>query len=135
MTFRNFITDLNQQIGIRLPPNWESITDEIALAQRVLERLNEYFFQTDDGIGTTILNGKEYQYFSEFHKFWEAHHVEILNAKIDRAQARIAARALHNAFLKYQYLRQKQVKKVGLFGYSCCLPQHQLTQESPCQRF
>lgn len=101
MTFRNFIANLNQQIGIQLPPNWESITDEVALAQRALERLNEYFFQTYGGIGTTILNDKEYQYFSEFHKFWEAHHVETLNAKIDRAQARIAARALHNAFLKY----------------------------------
>jgi len=101
MTFRNFISHLNQQIGIPLPRDWETTTDEIALAQRVLERLNEYFFQTYDGIGTTTLNDKEYQYFSEFHKFWEAHHAEILNARIDRMQARIAARALHNAFLKY----------------------------------
>jgi hypothetical protein len=47
MTFRNFISNLNQQIGIQLPPNWEELTDEIVIAQRVLERLNEYFFQTE----------------------------------------------------------------------------------------
>jgi hypothetical protein len=63
--------------------------------------LNEYFFQTYDGIGTIRLNEKDYQYFSEFHKFWEAHHAEILNARIDRTQAHLAARALHNALVKY----------------------------------
>ncbi len=101
MTFRNFIITLNQQIGIELPDDLETITDEIVLAQRVLERLNEYFFQTYDGIGTTTVNDKEYQYFSEFHKFWETHHAEILNARINRTQARMAARALHSALLKY----------------------------------
>lgn len=101
MTFLSFISSLNQQIGILLPANWESVADEIGLAQQVLERINQYFFQTFDGIGSTILNDKEYQYFSEYHKFWEAHHKEVLNAEIDRTQARIAANALHNAFLQY----------------------------------
>ncbi len=101
MTFRNFIASLNQEIGIPLPDDWNTFTDEISLAQRVLERLNEYFFQTYDGIGTTALNDKEFQYFSEFHKYWEAHHTEIINARIDRQQAHVAARALHNARLKY----------------------------------
>lgn len=97
MTFRKFIATLKQKIGIELPPDWEIITDEIVLAQRVLETLNEYFFQTYNGIGTTKINDKEYQYFSEFHKFWEAHYDEILNARIDRTQARLAAIALQSA--------------------------------------
>jgi len=101
MSFRNFIVNLNQEIGLSLPPDWETITDEIILAQRVLERLNEYFFQTYDGIGTTTINDKAYQYFSEFHKFWESHHAEIINARIDRTQARMSAQALHSALLKY----------------------------------
>ena len=101
MTLRNFIANLNQQIGISLPDDWEIITDEIALAQRVLEKLNEYFFQTYDEIGTTKLNDKEFQYFSDFHKYWESHHAEIINARIDRQQARVAAHALHEARLKY----------------------------------
>lgn len=101
MTFRSFISSLNQQIGIPLPTNWKMTADEIHLAQQVLERINQYFFQTYDGIGTTTLNDKEYQYFSEFHKFWETYHREVLNAEIDRTQARITANALHEAFLQY----------------------------------
>jgi len=38
---------------------------------------------------------------SEFHKFWEAHHREILNARVDRAQARLAAKALSRAVKTY----------------------------------
>ncbi|MDI6769576.1 MAG: hypothetical protein QMD04_07875 [Anaerolineales bacterium] len=100
MTFRDFVASLNQQIGIHLPDDW-ALTDEIALAQRVLEKLNEYLFQTYDGIGTTRLNNKEYQYFSEFHKYWETHHAEIINAQVVQQQARVAALALHNARLNY----------------------------------
>jgi len=100
MTFRDFIDSMTQQVGISLPPDWKRF-DEIILAQRVLQSLNEYFFQTHDGIGATESRGKEYQYFSEFHKFWEAHHAEVINARIDRAQARVAAHALHSALLKY----------------------------------
>ena len=37
----------------------------------------------------------------EFHKFWEAHHKKILNAKIDRKQARLAAQSLSDAIDKY----------------------------------
>jgi len=101
MTLRELICQLNQQIGIPLPKDWKNNTDEIILAQTVLERLNEYFYQTYEGIGTTRLNDKEYQYFSDFHKFWEAHHVEILNAKTNRAQARLAAQGLHKALVNF----------------------------------
>jgi len=51
MTFRNFIITPNQQIGTELSDDLETITDEIVSAQRALERLNECFFQTYDGIG------------------------------------------------------------------------------------
>lgn len=101
MTFLEFVAEIASRSGIPLPPGWQTCTDEVTLAQKVLERLNEYFFQTYDGIGTTTFNDREYQYFSEFHKFWESHHVEILNVKIDKTQARQAAQALHAAFLKY----------------------------------
>ena len=37
----------------------------------------------------------------EFHKFWEAHHKDILNARIDRKQAKLAAQALSNAIKNY----------------------------------
>ena len=80
---------------------WDKITDDVTLARRILERLNAHFHQTYDGNGVGTLNEKEYQYLPDFHKYWEAHHAEIINARIDRQQARIAARALHEARLKY----------------------------------
>ncbi|MFX1353985.1 MAG: hypothetical protein ACFFGP_08505 [Promethearchaeota archaeon] len=83
-----------------MPESWSGL-GEVALAQRFLQKLNEYFFQTYEGIGTTTFNGDELQYFSEFHKFWEAHHREILRARISRAQARLAAECLSYAIETY----------------------------------
>nr|MDO8079357.1 hypothetical protein [Candidatus Freyarchaeota archaeon] len=98
--FEKFIKEINQRIGISLPSSWTELT-EVQLAQRFLEKLNEYFFQTYEGIGITTFQGEELQYFSEFHKFWEANHKEILNAKIDENKSRAAAQTLSNAIKKY----------------------------------
>jgi len=100
LSFKQFIESLNRKMGTSLPKSWSTLS-EIQLTQCFLEKLNEYFFQTYEGIGTTTFNGEELQYFSEFHKFWEAHHREILNAQINRAQARLAARSLSEAIQVY----------------------------------
>ena len=99
-TFKEFVEELNQRMGISLPKSWTNLT-EVRLAQRFLEKFNKYFFQTYEGIGTTTFNSEELQYFSEFHKFWEAHHKEILNVRIDRKQTQLAAQALSSAKKKY----------------------------------
>ncbi|HID63774.1 MAG TPA: hypothetical protein EYP49_13705 [Anaerolineae bacterium] len=68
------------------------------------EHNSQWYYQRlrdQTGIGTTTFRGEELQYFSEFHKFWEAHHREILNARIDRPQARLAAQALSSAIQTY----------------------------------
>ena len=101
MSFQTFIINLYKYIGVPLPNDLETITGEIILAQRALEKINEYFFQTYQGIGKTIIDDKEYQYFSDFHKFWEAHHKEIINPQINKTQARKAADALHQSIVKY----------------------------------
>lgn len=101
MTFRTFIEILNREIGVSVSDDWYATAGEIILAKKVLEKLNEYFFQTYDGIGVARLNDKEYQYFSDFHKYWESHHAEIINARINREQAKLAARALHEANVKF----------------------------------
>lgn len=99
-SFLRFIEEINQKMGISLPTSWSTFT-EVELAQRFLEKLNEYFFQAYEGIGTTTFNGEELQYFSDFHKFWEANHKKILNVRNDREQAELAARSLSNAIRKY----------------------------------
>ncbi len=98
--FMKFIKEINQRMGIPLPSSWTNLT-EIQISQRFLEKLNEYFFQTYEGIGITTFNGNELQYFSEFHKFWKAHHKEILNARVDRKQAKLAAQSLSDGVKKY----------------------------------
>jgi hypothetical protein len=101
MSLRNSITHFQHQTGITLVDDWGKITDDVALARHILERLNAHFHQTYDGNVVSTLNGDEYQYLPDFHKYWESHHPEIINAKIDRAQAKLAARALHEASIKY----------------------------------
>jgi hypothetical protein len=97
MNFRDFIKNFNQKVEIPIPIDWENTHDDIALAQKVLEWINEFFFQTYEGIGNTTVNDDPVQYFSEFHKYWEANYKEILNARINNEQALIVARCLDDA--------------------------------------
>jgi len=99
-TFVQFVLEVNQRMGIPMPQSWSNLP-EVELAQCFLERLNAYFFQTYEGIGNTTFNGEELQYFSEFHKFWETHHREILNARIDQVQAWRVAESLDRAVQTY----------------------------------
>jgi len=110
-----FIAEVNQRIGIALPSSWPK-ADEIEIARRFIEKLNEYLFQTYRGIGIThALDDEEFQYFSEFHKFWEAHHREILNVRFSQSQVAAAARALHSATKTYgsSILKLDIAKQVG----------------------
>ena len=95
-----FIQEINARIGVTLPAQWQTLTD-IEIAQRFLQGINCYFFQTYQGLGTTNFQGEELQYFSEFHKYWETNHRLILNARINRQQARVAAHSLNQAIQRY----------------------------------
>ncbi len=95
-----FIEELTKKIGIPTPTDWQQMSD-VEIARRFLKEVNEYFYQTYSGIGTTVVDDEEFQYFSEFHKFWEANHREILNPRINQAQARTAAECFSRAVRKY----------------------------------
>ena len=99
-SFLEFVKELNSRIGVKLPPAWASL-GEVVIAQRFLSKLNEYLYQTYQGIGTTTFDEEELRYFSEFHKFWEQHHAEILNARVNRSKATLAAELLHLAVEKH----------------------------------
>ncbi|MDP3105118.1 MAG: hypothetical protein Q8M95_10995 [Candidatus Methanoperedens sp.] len=98
--FKNFVENVNKKMGFSLPDSWTGLTD-VQLAQLFLGKINEYFFQTYNGIGVTTFDGEELKYFSEFHKFWETNHKEIINVKISTEQAQLVAQALSNAIRKY----------------------------------
>ena len=83
LPFKNFIETINKEIGISSPISWTNFS-EIQFAQFFLKTLNEFFFETYDGIGVTTFNGEEVKCFSEFHKFWEKNHKDIINTKINK---------------------------------------------------
>jgi len=99
--------------------------DEIKM---IVASINKYFFTTYDGIGKTTALDEEFEYFSEFHKFWEKHHGQILNPKIDDFQCEKAADVLHDLYVRYdkqklfyelyntQNLNEKEICKIRYFS-------------------
>ncbi len=67
----------------------------------VISKINEYFYTNYEGIGYTDILSDSYEYFSEFHKFLEKYHKEILNPIIDEKQSEKVADALHDVYIKF----------------------------------
>lgn len=64
-------------------------------ARNVVQTINEFLYTNYDGIGKTFAVDKYYEYVSDFHKYWEKHHEEILDCKIDASNCEKIADALH----------------------------------------
>ncbi len=67
----------------------------------IISKINEYFFTNYEGIGFANILDDEFEYFSEFHKYWEKYHKEILNPQIDLARCAEVAEVLHDVFVKF----------------------------------
>ncbi len=67
----------------------------------IISKINEYFYTNYEGIGYTNILDDEFEYFSEFHKFWEKYHKEVLNPKIDEEKCEQVADVLHNVYKKF----------------------------------
>lgn len=63
-------------------------------ARKIVQQINEFLFTNYEGIGNTQALGETFQYLSEFHKFWETYHKEILDIKIDEIQCEKVVDAL-----------------------------------------
>ncbi len=63
--------------------------------RNILSKINEYFYTTYDGIGTTNALDETFGYFSEFHKFWEKYHKDILSPVIDDGKCEQVAKILN----------------------------------------
>lgn len=68
-------------------------------ARSIVNELNEFLYTTYDEIGMVEALGAEYQFISEFHRYWNEHYAEILDAKIDDARCEEVANAM---FLVYE---------------------------------
>lgn len=67
----------------------------------ILSKTNEYFYTYNENLGTTFILDDYYNYFSEFHKFWEKYHKQILNPTIDENKCEKIADILNT--LKTEY--------------------------------
>lgn len=80
---KNILTSFNSTINIEQ-------------ARFLIKELNEFLYTNYENIGTTT---DDLAYFSDFHKYWEVNHKEILNARIDDEACCLVADELHNVFL------------------------------------
>ncbi|SOH03350.1 hypothetical protein [Candidatus Kuenenia stuttgartiensis] len=95
-TFSTFFKALLNNSNISL--SRDLYIDEI---KYIISKINEYFYTNYKGIGDTNILDVEFEYFSEFHKFWEKYHKQILNPQIDDSQCSNVAEVLHDIFTKY----------------------------------
>ena len=72
----------------------------IGQAREIVNSINNFLYSNYDGIGKIYALGSSFEYFSEFHIYWEKHHKEILNCKIDEEKCKAVADALHSVFIR-----------------------------------
>ena len=89
----NFCFEIKAAIG-------KANTLSVADARKVVKSINDFLYTNYPGIGSTLELGEYREYFSDFHKFWEEHHKEILNCKIDDEKCEQVADALRAIYVK-----------------------------------
>ncbi len=67
----------------------------------IISKINEYFYTYKDDIGTTNSLGMEFLYFSDFHKFWEKYHKQILSPQINEINCKAIAKVFNDLVLIY----------------------------------
>lgn len=88
----NFCSEIKAAIG-------ETDTLSISDARKVVKSINDFLYTNYPGIGSTYALGEYREYFSDFHKFWDAYHEKILDCKIDNVKCELVADALHTVYV------------------------------------
>jgi len=81
----DFIDDITEVLKEKVGPK---------LQRELLWQINRFFFVKDEDLGKTESLGREVNYFSRFHKFWEENHEEIINIDISSEKANEVAEKL-----------------------------------------
>jgi len=72
-SFSKYFKTLLEQVGYQKEN--DLTIDEVRF---ILSKTNEYFYTYNQSLGTTFILDDTFEYFSEFHKFWEKYHRQIL---------------------------------------------------------
>ena len=94
--FSNFFHEL-----VKSNPSKDGEDIPIENKRKIISSLNDFLYTNYENIGTTRILDGDFEYFSDFHKFWEKHHEEILNPVIDEKQCFKIAEILHNIFVNH----------------------------------
>jgi hypothetical protein len=78
------------------PANPETLT--IEQARNVVKEVNDFLYTNYEGIRSVEALGEEFEYISDFHKYWHEHHREILNIEIDESVCHDVATVLHEVY-------------------------------------
>ncbi len=92
-TLFNFCSKIRDIVG----PNG---TFSIKEARSVVSNINSYLYTNYPGIGFTTELGKEFEFLSDFHKFWKTYHKEILDCTINEEKCAQVASILHGVYVK-----------------------------------
>ena len=68
-------------------------------ARKILKLINDFLYANYDGIGTLEVWDRTFEYFSDFHKYWENHYREILDITINEDNCELVADKLHEVYL------------------------------------
>lgn len=70
----------------------------IEVSRRVIEEINRFLYTNYEGIGVAPALDREFELFSDFHRFWKDSYREILNPRIDDVQCALVADGLHRVY-------------------------------------
>ena len=80
------------------PNNPNALT--IEQARHIVKEINDFLYTNYEGIGNVEALGEEFEYFSEFHRYWHENHREILSIEIDERSCHEVAATLHEVYLR-----------------------------------
>ena len=93
----------------------------ITRARDIVANLNTYLYTNYPGIGYATELGKEYEFLSDFHKFWKKHHREILDCSINTDKCTQVADVLHGVYQNTKGVAFREIyDSVGLNKEEIC---------------
>jgi hypothetical protein len=85
--------------------------EELSLdqARSIVKEINDFLYTNTENIGTVDFGGKEFDFFSEFHKYWLAHNKEILDIQINEDNCKAVAIKLHEVYVRTKGIAFKEI--------------------------
>lgn len=90
-SFDDFFGELLSSAGLR-----HSQALSVPQLRHIITKINEYLYTTYDGIGTTEALDMAFDYFSDFHRFWEENHQAILQPAVSTDRCKAIAKILND---------------------------------------